>query len=37
MERIRRDWRDHPVRLLLGLTINGGGLAVLLTRLLADV
>lgn len=37
MERIRRDWRDHPVRLLLGLVINGGGVAVLLARLLADV
>jgi len=37
MERIRRDWRDHPVRLLLGLIINGGGRAVLLARMLADV
>jgi hypothetical protein len=37
MERFRRDWRDHPVRLLLGLAINGGGMAVLLARLLADV
>lgn len=37
MDRIWRDWRDHPVRLLLGLIINGGGVAVLLTRLFADV